>query len=51
MDIPSLLDLACAKIASMIKGQTPEQIRKTFHIQNDFTPEEEAAVRTENIWA
>ena len=51
MDIKSLLDLTCAKVASMIKGKTPEQIRKTFNIQNDFTPEEELAVKNENKWA
>lgn len=51
MDIKSLLDLTCAKVASMIKGKTPEQIRKTFNIQNDFTPQEEEAVRQENKWA
>jgi len=51
MDVKPLLDLTCAKVASMIKGKTPEQIRKTFNIQNDFTPEEEEAVRAENKWA
>jgi len=51
MDIKPLLDLSCAKVASMIKGKTPEQIRKTFNIVNDFTPEEEAAVIAENKWA
>jgi len=51
MDIKPLLDLTCAKVASMIKGKTPEQIRQTFNIQNDFTPEEEEAVRAENKWA
>ena len=25
----------------MIKGKTPEEIRKLFNITNDFTPEEE----------
>merc|ERR1711892_1660297 len=50
MDIKPLLDLTCAKVASMIKGKTPEQIRKTFNIQNDFSPEEEAQVREENKW-
>lgn len=50
MDIKSLLDLACAKVASMIKGKTPEEIRQTFGIVNDFTPEEEAQVREENKW-
>ena len=51
MDIKPLLDLTCAKVATMIKGKTPEQIRKQFNIQNDFTPEEEEAVRAENKWA
>jgi len=51
MDIKPLLDLTCAKVASMIKGKNPEQIRKTFNIVNDFTPEEEEAVRAENKWA
>ena len=34
MDIKSLLDPTCAKVASMIKGKTPEGIRKTFNIVN-----------------
>ena len=50
MDIKPLLDLTCATVASMIKGKTPEEIRKTFNIVNDFTPEEEAQVREENRW-
>lgn len=50
MDIKPLLDLTCAKVASMIKGKTPEQIRKTFNIVNDFSPEEELKVREENKW-
>ena len=50
MDIPALLDLGTAKVASMIKGKTPEEIRATFNIVNDFTPEEEAEVRAENQW-
>ena len=50
MDIKSLLDLTCAKVASMIKGKTPEEIRKTFNIVNDFTPEEEAQLE-DNIIA
>lgn len=50
MDIKPLLDLTCATVASMIKGKTPEDIRSTFNIKNDFTPEEEAQVREENKW-
>ncbi len=50
MDIRPLLDLGCAKVATMIRGKTPEEIRKSFNIVNDFTPEEEQAVREENRW-
>ena len=50
MDIKSLLDLTCAKVASMMKNKTPEEIRKLFNITNDFTPEEERQVREENRW-
>ena len=31
-------------IFKMISGKTPEEIRKTFNIKNDFTPEEEEQV-------
>jgi len=50
MDIPTLLDLTCATIASMVKGKTPEEIREHFKIVNDFTEEEEAQIREENKW-
>lgn len=51
LNIKSLLDLTCQTVADMIKGKTPEEIRKTFSIRNDFTPEEEEEVRRENQWA
>ena len=50
MDIKPLLELASAKVASIIKGKTTEEIRKTFGIQNDFTPEEEQQILEENKW-
>jgi len=50
LDIKPLLDLTCKTVANMIKGETPEEIRKTFNIKNDFTPEEEEQVRKENEW-
>ncbi|MCJ1342021.1 hypothetical protein MMC31_000201 [Peltigera leucophlebia] len=51
LDIKALLDVGCKTVANMIKGKTPDEIRKTFNIQNDFTPEEEDQIRRENEWA
>ena len=36
-------DVGCKTVANMIKGKTPEEIRKLFNIVNDFTPEEEVS--------
>jgi len=51
MDIKNLLDVGCKTVANMIKGKSPDEIRKTFNITNDFTPEEEEQIRRENEWA
>ncbi|KAK3424937.1 hypothetical protein EUGRSUZ_F01672 [Eucalyptus grandis] len=51
LNIKGLLDLTCQNVADMIKGKTPEEIRKSFNIKNDFTAEEEEEVRRENQWA
>ncbi|KAI0028162.1 Skp1 family, dimerization domain-containing protein [Vararia minispora EC-137] len=51
LDIKPLLDVGCKTVANMIKGKSPEEIRKLFNIVNDFTPEEEAQIRKENEWA
>ena len=50
LEIESLLDLTCAKVATMLKGKSVEEIRETFGIENDFTPEEEEEIRKENSW-
>ncbi|ELU45033.1 S-phase kinase-associated protein 1A-like protein [Rhizoctonia solani AG-1 IA] len=53
LDIKALLcesiDVGCKTVANMIKGKTPEEIRKLFNIVNDFTPEEEAQIKKENV--
>lgn len=51
LDIKGLLDTGCKTVANMIKGKSAEEIRKTFNITNDFTPEEEAQIKKENDWA
>mmetsp|Transcript_230 Transcript_230/g.468 ORF Transcript_230/g.468 Transcript_230/m.468 type:complete len:156 (-) Transcript_230:920-1387(-) len=50
LNIKQLLDLTCSTVADMIRGKTPEEIRRQFNIKNDFTPEEEEEVRKENAW-
>ncbi|KAJ3092666.1 suppressor of kinetochore protein mutant [Physocladia obscura] len=50
LDMKNLLDLGCKTVANMIKGKSVEEIRKTFNIVNDFTPEEEEQIRKENEW-
>jgi S-phase kinase-associated protein 1 len=47
LNIPSLLELACGKVASLLKGKSIEQLREFLGIVNDFTPEEEKKIREE----
>ncbi|KAH9859218.1 hypothetical protein J1614_012234 [Plenodomus biglobosus] len=51
LEVKALLDIACKTVANMIKGNSRDEISKTFNIQNDFTPEEEELLRRENEWA
>lgn len=51
LNIKSLLDLTCQAVADSIKDKQPEEIREIFHIENDYTPEEEDEVRKANQWA
>jgi len=41
LEIQGLEDLACRSVADVIEGKTPEEIRATFNIKKDMTPEEE----------
>lgn len=40
-----LLELGTMEIAEKVKGKTTEEIREQFNIENDFTPEELAAIQ------
>lgn len=50
LDCKRLLKASAIYIASKIRGRRPEEIRETFGIKNDFSPEEERRVRKENGW-
>ena len=50
LNIPPLLELASAKIASITQSKTTEEIKQLFGIQNEFTPEEEQQIIEENKW-
>ena len=51
LDIKNMLDLTCQSVANIMRGVTPEEIRKTFNIKNDFSPKAEEEIRCENQWA
>jgi len=51
LGMAGLVDVTCRKLADMMKGKTPVQIREMFNIKNDYTPEQEEEVRRENAWA
>ncbi|KAE8010661.1 hypothetical protein FH972_007012 [Carpinus fangiana] len=51
LKIKSLRDLTSQTIGDMMKGKTPEEIRKTFNIKDSCTPAEEEELPRENKWA
>ncbi|KAJ0967013.1 hypothetical protein J5N97_023930 [Dioscorea zingiberensis] len=48
--VKDLQILTCSRVANIIKGKSVDDIRTTFNISNDLSPEEEADVRKENQW-
>lgn len=50
LDCKPLLDACSIACANLIKNKTTEEIRETFKIENDFTPDEEEALRKKNEW-
>lgn len=43
----AMTNITAFLIANNIKNKTPEELRKTFNIINDFTPEEEENIKKE----
>ena len=50
LDIKNLFELASAKVASIIKARNTDEIKQTFNINKDFTPEEEEKILKDNQW-
>ena len=50
MGINSLLDLCCAKVASLCKDKNEDEIFKTFNINENSTEEEKNKIKEENKW-
>ena len=50
MGINSLLDLCCAKVASLCKDKSEDEILKTFKITEKFSEEEKNKIKSENKW-
>jgi len=42
LEVKPLVDLTCQAIAHLLKGKSPAEIRKTFNIPYDFSPEDDA---------
>ena len=50
MEIQCLLDLVCAKIASMCKDKSPEEIFLIFEVKEQFSEEAKQKVKDDNKW-
>jgi len=50
LDFKLLLDYSCKNIAEMIKGKKPDEIKKVFGVEGDFSKEEKEQVITDNPW-
>ena len=50
MGINSLLDLCCAKVATLCKDKTEDDIFKLFKITETFNEEEKNKIKNENKW-
>jgi S-phase kinase-associated protein 1 len=49
LEIPSLLDLACAYVITLIKGKSIEEMRKLFNIECDLSEEQIKEYENYNI--
>ena len=45
-----MLEVCCKAVAEMIKGKTPQEIKKVFGVEGEFTQEEKEQVLRDNPW-
>ena len=50
MEISTLIDLCCAKLACMCQDKSEEDIFKVFNINETFTEDEKNKLREDNRW-
>ena len=50
MEISTLIDLCCAKLACMCQDKSEEEIFKIFNINETFTENEKKEIREANLW-
>lgn len=50
LDVRGLLKAASLVVVNMIRGKSAEEVRNILGIENDFTPEEEEALKRDNEW-
>ena len=50
LDIQHMLNITCKSVAEMIKGKTPDDIKKIFGVEGDFSDEERKQVLADNPW-
>ncbi|CAK8530868.1 unnamed protein product [Lathyrus sativus] len=51
LNIDSLFEFLTQAVANRIENRSVRYVREYFGIENDFTPEEEAAIREKNAWS
>ncbi|CAI8590883.1 unnamed protein product [Vicia faba] len=51
LNMEALFEFLTQAVADRIENRSVRYVREYFGIENDFTPEEEAAVREKNAWS
>lgn len=50
LNIPTLLDMCCSKIADELNGKTKYEMRRLLNLKNNFSTNEERKIEMEHEW-